>query len=423
MASIVSVYYVLYTNIVLLFIFNNVLSIRINMISNAFFMTGDIINTFSNMTCAQCGCTALIADAIGWNCMMNNDTCQLISKYPSSDGHLEVTHTGSFFFQNSSAGLLSSVTTEMSIMTSTIFAPIVGITVAGNSNGYVGSGTTGLNSPHGLFITDNGTLYVADTYNVRVQAFPLGFSSDWTVVSSPILNFAEFLYADANTSTIYVSDHNLHKVIIHPQDLTIPKMNNSVGCDLNKLVSTTGIAVDSKGSVYITSKFCQHVLKWNGPDANTSIRVAGTGLAGNDSTQLSDPYGIALDEINSVLYVADMYNHRIQKVFLNTNSTVGVTVAGGNGAGSALNQLNSPTSVIVSRKDGSLYIADGGNHRIVCWKVNAIEGILIAGSMNGTAGNTAVLLDTPFDLKLDANETFLYVSDMNNNRVQRFQLS
>ncbi|UJR20285.1 hypothetical protein I4U23_023416 [Adineta vaga] len=375
------------------------------------------------MTCTQCTCTALEADAVGWNCMMNNDTCQLISNYPSSDGHLELILTGLFFFQTSSAGLLSSATTEMSKTTSISYTPLIGITVAGKSNGNSGSGTTSLNSPHGLFITDNGTLFVVDTYNARVQAFSPNSSIGSTVVPSSVLNFAEFVFVDANASTIYVSDYNVDKIVLYPQNLTIPMGNTSSGCSLNKLNSGTGIAVDSKGNVYIVSLFCHQVLKWNGPYANTSIRVAGTGLAGNDSTQLSDPYGIALDEINSVLYVADMYNHRIQKVFLNTNSTVGVTVAGGNGAGSALNQLNSPTSVIVSRKDGSLYIADGGNHRIVCWKVNAIEGILIAGSMNGTAGNTAVLLDTPFDLELDANETFLYVSDMNNNRVQRFQLS
>ncbi|UJR20287.1 hypothetical protein I4U23_023418 [Adineta vaga] len=137
MASIVSVYYILYTK----------------------------------MVCAQCTCTALEADTVEWNCMMNNGTCQLISNYPSSDGHLELTLTGSFFFHNSSTGLISSVTTAISVMTSTIFALLVGSTVADNSDGSSRAGTMGFKSPHRLFVTDNDTLYVADTYTTRVQAF------------------------------------------------------------------------------------------------------------------------------------------------------------------------------------------------------------------------------------------------------------
>jgi DNA-binding beta-propeller fold protein YncE len=51
----------------------------------------------------------------------------------------------------------------------------------------------------------------------------------------------------------------------------------------------------------------------------------------------------------------------------------GVTVAGGNGPGSAANQLYYPKGIAVS-PSGDLYVADGGNNRIQFWSVGATQG-------------------------------------------------
>lgn len=298
-----------------------------------------------------------------------------------------------------------------------------GTTVAGDCNATAGSGSMYLNRQHGLFVTGNGTIYTADKQNVRVQAFSPNSRSGMTIMNNSLLSYTEYVVTNSNGSIVYVSDLNMNKVFLYPQNLKIPQLNTGAGCALNQIYGPTGLAIDSQGNVYIANKFCNHVLKWAGPNANTSVRVAGTGVAGNSSTQLSNPYGLYLDENKSALYVADLSNHRIQKFFLNSNSTAGVTVAGGNGAGPALNQLNSPCGFDISRKDGSIYVADNGNNRIVLWKVNATQGIVIAGSASGLAGSTALLLYSPFEVKFDANETFFYVSDLNNNRIQRFPVS
>ena len=302
------------------------------------------------------------------------------------------------------------------------FAPLVGTTVAGNSNGNSGSGSTYLNNPHGLFLTSNGTLYVVDTDNARVQAFSPNSTTGSTVVPNSVLSYPEFIYVNQNTSSIYVADYSWNQAIIYPGSSTIPIVSSNLTCASNLLSSPTGIVVDNKGNVYMSSSDCHQVLKWSGTNANSSIRVAGTGISGSNSSQLNTPYGLALDQSNSILYVADRYNHRIQKIFLNSNSTVGITVAGGNGAGTNLNQLDSPYGIAVSQKDGSIYIADTYNNRIVHWKVNATKGIVIAGSASGASGTTSTLLDYPIDLKLDATEQFLYVCDSYNSRVQRYQL-
>jgi hypothetical protein len=51
----------------------------------------------------------------------------------------------------------------------------------------------------------------------------------------------------------------------------------------------------------------------------------------------------------------------------------GVTVAGGNGSGSAANQLYYPYSIAVS-PSGDIYVADTGNNRIQFWGADATQG-------------------------------------------------
>ena len=67
----------------------------------------------------------------------------------------------------------------------------------------------------------------------------------------------------------------------------------------------------------------------------------------------------------------------------------GVTVAGGNGAGAATNQLSHPTGVFVG-DDGSIYVPDTHNHRVVKWGPGVSSGRVVAG--NGIAGRHSDLL-------------------------------
>lgn len=52
-----------------------------------------------------------------------------------------------------------------------------GIIVAGDSNGGYGSGANQLKEPYGIFVDNNGNLYVADAGNYRIQKFPAGSTS------------------------------------------------------------------------------------------------------------------------------------------------------------------------------------------------------------------------------------------------------
>ena len=81
------------------------------------------------------------------------------------------------------------------------------------------------------------------------------------------------------------------------------------------------------------------------------------GTLGNGLGQFNRPVSIAIDKQGN-LYVADMYNHRIQK--FNNNGTY-VTQWGSFGAGQG--QFSSPSAVAVD-SSGYVYVADSNNYRI-----------------------------------------------------------
>ena len=133
------------------------------------------------------------------------------------------------------------------------------------------------------------------------------------------------------------------------------------------------------------------------------ITVAGGNGSGSAANQLS-PYGIVVDGSGN-LYVADTDNHRVQKWI--PGATVGVTVAGGNGAGSAANQLDYPVGMVMDGL-GNLYIVERYNHRVTKWAPGATLGLTVAGG-NGD-GSLANQLSQPYGITIDALGN-LYVAD------------
>jgi hypothetical protein len=76
----------------------------------------------------------------------------------------------------------------------------------------------------------------------------------------------------------------------------------------------------------------------------------------------------------------------------------GVTVAGGNGEGNATNQLDRPYGLFVD-DDQTIVIADSYNHRIVQWKKGDKNGQIVAGGRG--QGNQLDQLNRPTDVSID----------------------
>lgn len=145
----------------------------------------------------------------------------------------------------------------------------------------------------------------------------------------------------------------------------------------------------------------------------TGVVVAGGNGGGTAPNQLFFPQGVFVDASGNI-YVSDEDNWRVQKFA--PGSTNGITVAGGNGFGPAANQLNGAAGIFVDAS-GNLYIADYGNFRIQKWAPGATAGVTVAGG-NGS-GAAANQFDFPTALFVD-NAGNIYVADDNNNRVQEW---
>jgi hypothetical protein len=178
-----------------------------------------------------------------------------------------------------------------------------------------------------------------------------------------------------------------------------------------------GISVDVSGNVYVADVENHRVQKW-APGATTGITVAGGNGPGSAANQLNRPKDVFVDVAGNI-YIADENNQRIQKWA--PGATNGITVAGGNGAGVAAQQFNSPEGVYVDEA-GNIYVADKYNYRIQRWSAGASKGITVAGG-NGF-GTGANQFNYPVDVCLDAAKN-IYVADINTessdyHRVQKW---
>ena len=136
--------------------------------------------------------------------------------------------------------------------------------------------------------------------------------------------------------------------------------------------------------------------------------IAGGNGKGNELNQLNEPYGMYIDDDQDI-YVADYKNDRI--VEWKCGATNGQVVAGGKGKGNQTNQLNGPTDVIVDNERNNLIICDSGNRRVVRWP-----------RKNGTNGETIISNIDCRRLTMDNNGD-LYISDKGKHEVRRWRVN
>lgn len=255
-----------------------------------------------------------------------------------------------------------------------------------------------LNSPQGVFVTMDGSVYVADTNNRRIRKVDTaGFIQ--TVAGSN--NFGGT--GDGGPAT--------DGVLNGPKD----------------------VAVDALGNVYIADGFGHRVRRVDPAGTITTFAGTGSGSFSGDggpasTASLNQPAAVALDAAGNV-YIADTRNNRIRMVDASGN----IATAAGNGSnfgsfgevgdfGPATDAVvSSPGGVFVDT-DGNLYIGDSSNQRVR--KVDAATGVIttVAGTGSfGTAGDggpaTQASMGRPHGVTFDETGNLL-IADSDNNRVR-----
>lgn len=210
------------------------------------------------------------------------------------------------------------------------------------------------------------------------------------------------------SSIIVKSSHALKKIIWYKDGAIVgtvigtnsfdpkPKTvagGHGVGTNANQ-VWPSAVFVDTAGNIYLTDTYNHRVQKW-APGAAAGITVAGGNGAGSAADQFNFPMGLFVDHDGNT-YIGDQNNNRVQK--WSPGASQGITVAGGNGQGNGAGQLAEPAGVFVTC-NGDIYIADYGNYRVQKWPAGASQGITLAGGNPASTGPDELV--HPYTLAFD----------------------
>jgi len=140
----------------------------------------------------------------------------------------------------------------------------------------------------------------------------------------------------------------------------------------------------------------------------TQLRLAEIiGERGTRAGQFNSPTGLSVDR-SGVLFVADSYNHRVQRV----TPSGGVAIIGGRGSGRG--RFLSPQG-IATDWERAFYIVEQGNHRVQKF---SSQGVLQL--MFGRPGGGQGEMRGPMGIAVSSGTGDIFVADTGNHRIQRF---
>ena len=237
-----------------------------------------------------------------------------------------------------------------------------GVTVAGG-NGY-GNILNQLYYPWGLDIDDdNQSIVIADWGNDRIVEWRIGASHGKVIAGGrgqgnrlDQLNYPSDVLIDKETNSLFIADLGNERVLrwSRCQETTQGEMIiDNIGC--------WGLATDHQRYLYVSDFRKHEVQRYTIGDKN-GIIVAGGNGQGNQLNQLNFPTYLFVDEEQAV-YVSDWYNDRVMK--WNKGAKEGMVVAGEQGQGSALTQLSYRRGLFVDTSD-TICVVDARNDSVKC---------------------------------------------------------
>ncbi len=277
-------------------------------------------------------------------------------------------------------------------------------------------------APRGLTVAPDGTLYVANSRNNRIQHLTpdgkvlsvWGTFADVNAGNAPGGTFNEpWDVAVGPDGSVYVSDTWNHRVEKFTADGKFVKMWGYFGQGEkpDAFWGPRGLAVDQQGRLYVMDTGNKRVVIFT-PDGNF---VAQFGSAGFEKGQFDEPVGIALDKEGNV-YITDTWNQRVQVMAPSQNGTVYTPLRTWDIVGWVGQSLENKPFIAVSPVTGNVFVTDPENPRVLEFTQ---EGQFIRGWGKYSAGPDGFGLASGVAVAPDGS---VWVSDGANNVLLRFQV-
>jgi DNA-binding beta-propeller fold protein YncE len=292
--------------------------------------------------------------------------------------------------------------------------------------GAFGSTDGAFSSPMNLAVDPTtGTVYVADTFNHRIQVFNASgtFQRKWGAFGSGDGQFSSPRGLVVHENEVYVADQHNHRIQVFSPTGVFKRKWGSNGNANGQLSQPLAVAVDPNTDEVYVAEFGNHRIQKFAKNG-TFLRGIGHGTtwtgaapspaASNLNRWFNGPAGVAVDRDSGDIYVADYHNNRIQKF-----SGDGAFLTKWGASGSTNGLFSGPVGIAVDA-DGDVYVGEQFNHRIQKFEPNG-KFITKWGSHGSGAGALDGLFSSPQGVALNNAGNFLYVADVSNHRIQRFE--
>lgn len=285
--------------------------------------------------------------------------------------------------------------------------------------GQLGSLSGQFQSPRSVALASDGSIYVADSGNNRIQHLQpdgqiirvWGSFSDVSKGEAPGGTFNEpWGVAVGPDGSVYVADtwnHRVQKFNADGQFVTLWGVYGRAERP-DAFWGPRGIAVDGQGQVYVADTGNKRIAVFD----SSGHFITQLGAAGDQPGQLNEPVGVAVGPDGRV-YIADTWNQRVQ-VFSDEGEKFKPQAVWPVEAWGSQSVEDKP--FIAVRSNGSVLVTDPEGNRVIEFSP---EGKVVRTF--GEAFDNGGGLGLPSGITVDASG--VWVSDAANNQLMRFRLT